>query len=127
MAQPDDSKNRVGYFSHAIERSELKEGDHIYVRRLFYTHHGIYTGDPKHEVIHLSGRRRSKKSDAKVRTCTLDEFLSGGQLRLVAYGVPYLTRLIKLAGTCHSSNCRTAERVLKTALFYNTKPEIWGD
>ena len=78
------------------------KGDHIYVRRFpFYTHHGIYIGaDPKHEVIHLSGRSRSKKSDAKVRTCTLDEFLDGGQLRLVAYGVSYLTRFIKISGTC---------------------------
>ena len=104
------------------------KGDHIYVRKFpFYTHHGIYIGDPKHEVIHLSGRTRSKKSDAKVRTCTLDEFIDGGQLRLVAYGVSYLTRFIKISGTCHSSDCRTAERVLKTALFYNADPKKWGE
>ena len=130
MEKSDDSKNRVGYLSHAIERSALKKGDHIYVRRFpFYTHHGIYIGaDPQHEVIHLSGRSRSKKSDAKVRTCTLDEFFDGGQLRLVAYGVSYLTRFIKISGTCHSSDCRTAEHVLKTVLFYNADAtETWGE
>ena len=105
MAKSDNSKDRVGsgYFTHAISRSVLKKGDHIIVNRSwfpFYTHHGIYTGaDPKHEVIHLSGRSRSKKSDAKVRTCTLDEFLDGGQLRLVAYGhTPTVAELLIVAG-----------------------------
>lgn len=128
MDRSDDSKDRVGYLSHAIERSALKPGDHIYVRRFpWYTHHGVYTGDPKHEVIHLSGETRSKKSDAKVQTCSLDEFLDGGQLRLVAYGVSFLTRLVKLSGTCHSSDCRTADRVLKTANFYFNQPDVWGE
>ena len=122
----DDSKSRVSFFSHAIDRSALKPGDHIYVRRFCYSHHGVYTGDPEYEVIHLSGES-SKKKSAKVRACTLDEFLDGGQLRLVAYGVSILTRLVKLRGTCHYSNCRSADRVLKTADFYVEKPETWGE
>ena len=91
----DDSKNRVRFFSHAIDRNNLQPGDHIYVHRIGYSHHGIYTRSGK--VIHLSGdpELSKSKSTAKVRECTLDEFLEGSQLRLVAYGVKCLTRRIK--------------------------------
>ena len=127
MDRSDDSRDRVGFFSHAIERSALKPGDHIYVRRRFYySHHGLYVGNPGHEVIHISGTRPFQKSDAQVRTCSLDEFLNGGQLRLVSYGVSRFTRLIKLSGTCHSSDSCSADLVIKNAQFYNTAPQKWG-
>lgn len=52
----DDSADRVGHFSHAIEPKDLKPGDQIYCYRIpgFYTHHGIYIGEDDCEVIHFS-------------------------------------------------------------------------
>ena len=59
-------------------QEELKPGDHIYVRRLLYSHHGIYAGDGT--VIHYSGEEKEKKNPL-VRETHLEEFLKGGTLR----------------------------------------------
>ena len=123
----DNSNDRVGYFSHAIDRLDLQPGDHIYVWRQLgtYSHHGIYTRSGK--VIHLSGARgQSKsKSTARVRESTLDEFLDGNQLRLVAYGVKSSTREIKRKGTCHVRSSRSVEKILETAEYYLQNPHQW--
>ncbi|XP_057796826.1 protein LEAD-SENSITIVE 1-like [Salvia miltiorrhiza] len=44
------------------ERSELKAGDHIYTRRIIYSHHGIYVGDGK--VVHYVGLKRLPSSSS---------------------------------------------------------------
>ena len=121
-----NSKDRVGKFTHAIDRNDLQPGDHIYVYNswLMYSHHGIYIGNDR--VIHLSGGGQSKKSAAMVRECTLDEFLNGNQLRLVAYGVKPITRRIKKSGTCHILGSRSVEKVLDTAKYYLQNPDKWG-
>jgi len=51
----NNSASRVTFFSHTIEKSKLKPGDHIYVYRKFglYTH-GIYVGRNEGEVIHFA-------------------------------------------------------------------------
>ena len=59
-AVDDDSYDRVGWISHAIEKRNLKPGDHIYSYRAgsAYSHHGIYVGEEDCEVIHFSGTGR---------------------------------------------------------------------
>lgn len=128
----DNSKDRVGYFSHAVDRSDLQPGDHIYVyRRWFYSHHGIYTRDDR--VIHLTGQHGwsvpgsiGTKLTATVQVCTLDEFLNGNQLRLVAYGVDLASCVVKKSGSCHLSKSRSADKVLPTAEYYLEYPQEWG-
>jgi hypothetical protein len=53
-------------------------GDHIWVQRSRYTHHGVLVGESS--VIHYTGELGAK-SDAAVARTTLDAFLQGGQLR----------------------------------------------
>jgi hypothetical protein len=108
----DDSKNRVGYFSHAVERKDLKPGDHIYYKSLHrdaYDHHGIYTGDElgDAEVIYFCG--------CEVLSSSLGEFLDGNQLRLVAYGVSAVGNFLKRDGTTYVEESRPAKVVLETA------------
>ena len=97
MSSRSDS-SRVGWFSHDISKKDLKPGDHIYCYRagFLYSHHGIYIGEKDCEVIHFAGEDDSlaskrgtagKKSRARIRKCTLEEFTKGSTIRLVAYGV----------------------------------------
>ncbi|XP_011409500.1 PREDICTED: uncharacterized protein LOC105316360, partial [Amphimedon queenslandica] len=65
METPDETSrlDYYGAFSHAIDVKDLKPGDHIYCHRsalFFYSHHGIYVGEPDCEVIHFSGIPDSK-------------------------------------------------------------------
>lgn len=65
-----------------------KLGDHIKVRRLGYTHHGIYIS--KNEVIHFTGRDNDNLKDWKhnrIMATTLDEFLKGGKLLVRQYTI----------------------------------------
>lgn len=62
----------------SLVKEEPNRGDHIYVRRLLYSHHGIYTGDG--HVIHYSGEEKEKK-DPLVRETHLEDFLKGGKLK----------------------------------------------
>jgi hypothetical protein len=62
----------------SLLKEDLNRGDHIYVRRLFYSHHGIYTGDG--HVIHYSGEEKEKK-DPLVRETNIEDFLKGGKLK----------------------------------------------
>ena len=125
----DNSKDRVDFFSHAINKCDLRPGDHIYVYNswLGYSHHGIYIG--RNRVIHFSGPPRGgkSKSTAMVRECSLDEFLNGNQLRLVAYGVSYAARLLKISGTCHQTECHSAEKAIETAEDHAMHPHKWND
>ena len=61
----------------------MKKGDHIKVRRLGYTHHGIYING--NEVIHFTGEPL-RKSHARVESTTLFAFLRGGAPQVVTYG-----------------------------------------
>lgn len=61
----------------------MSVGDHIWVRRLRYSHHGIAAGDGS--VIHFSGEPGSKRAAAIIRS-SLVNFLAGGTLRTVVYG-----------------------------------------
>lgn len=62
----------------------MARGDHIYVNRGAYTHHGIDIGDGT--VIHFSGEPGDKR-DAAIQRTTLDEFLGGGALKIRRYGL----------------------------------------
>jgi len=61
-----------------LSEKDLNLGDHIYVRRLLYSHHGIYAGDGN--VIHYTGEEKEKK-DPLVRETDIEDFLKGGKLR----------------------------------------------
>ncbi|MET0604788.1 MAG: lecithin retinol acyltransferase family protein [Baekduia sp.] len=61
----------------------MGRADHIYVSRGIYTHHGIDAGDGT--VIHFSGEPKDKRG-ADIRRSTLEEFLSGGTLKVRRYG-----------------------------------------
>jgi len=62
----------------SLSEEDLNLGDHIYVRRLVYSHHGIYAGDGN--VIHYSGEEKEKK-DPLIRETDIEDFLKGGKLR----------------------------------------------
>ena len=62
----------------SLSKEDLNCGDHIYVRRRLYSHHGIFTGDGN--VIHYSGEEKEKK-DPLVRETNIGDFLKGGKLR----------------------------------------------
>jgi len=62
----------------SILKEDLNLGDHIYVRRLLYSHHGIYTGYGT--VIHYAGEEKEKKNPM-IRETELGDFLKGGRLR----------------------------------------------
>uniref|UniRef100_A0A1X7TIC3 LRAT domain-containing protein n=1 Tax=Amphimedon queenslandica TaxID=400682 RepID=A0A1X7TIC3_AMPQE len=102
METPDETSrlDYYGAFSHAIDVKDLKPGDHIYCHRsalFFYSHHGIYVGEPDCEVIHFSGipdslpkdsekaKEIEKKLKISIKSTTLANFQNGSTLRLVAY------------------------------------------
>jgi len=62
----------------SLSEKDLKLGDHIYVRRLVYSHHGIYAGDGN--VIHYTGEEKEKK-DPLIRETDIEAFLKAGKLR----------------------------------------------
>ena len=120
----DDSSERVGYFCHAVSKKDLKPGDHIYVRRTLglYDHHGIYIGKEGCEVIQFSG---TKKSDARIESCTVEEFCKGSQLRLVPYNQALLLHAVKMSGTSHYTQSDPVEDVIKRAEYYLNNPDEW--
>ena len=58
------------------------KGDHIYVDRGFYTHHGIELGGG--QVVHYSGEPGSSEP-GRIVISTLSEFLQGGEKRVRRY------------------------------------------
>jgi hypothetical protein len=80
----DDDSERVKWPSNAINRTDIKPGDHIYCIRGVYSHHGIYVGEPGCEIIHLAGSQNDARISAKmsseskkrahIQSCTLEEF-----------------------------------------------------
>lgn len=61
----------------------MATGDHIFVHRLGYTHHGIDVGDGT--VIHYIGEV-GQKTNAAVRQTPIDEFAKGCPIHIRAYG-----------------------------------------
>jgi hypothetical protein len=59
-------------------------GDHIYVERDFYSHHGLYLGDDV--VIDFASPQGRGKPTATIRRTTLADFARGAAVRTVAYG-----------------------------------------
>ncbi|KAF3433974.1 hypothetical protein FNV43_RR25077 [Rhamnella rubrinervis] len=104
----------MGLLSNKIRRDQLNPGDHIYVWRsgYSYSHHGIYVGDGK--VIHVtrapgpiifssaseSFPYHRPSGEDRVECCSIEDFLSGGDLNLYHYGVNRALFLIKRGGTC---------------------------
>ena len=62
----------------------MARGDHIYVQRSVYTHHGIDAGDGT--VIHFTGEPGQAKVDASIARSAMDDFLKGGDLKVRRYG-----------------------------------------
>ena len=62
----------------SLSKEDLGLGDHIYVKRLLYSHHGIYAGDGS--VIHYTGEEKEKK-DPVVSETDIEDFLKGGKLK----------------------------------------------
>jgi hypothetical protein len=66
----------------------MARGDHIYVHRGPYTHHGIDLGDSI--VIDFAGADGTKsKSSAVIRQTTLENFADGGTVQIRAYRVRF--------------------------------------
>lgn len=63
----------------------MARGDHIKVWRSFYWHHGVDCGDGT--VVHLSGEP-ARRFDAVVRRIPREEFLRGGEARIVRHREP---------------------------------------
>lgn len=62
----------------------MTHGDHVWVRRLGYSHHGVDCGDGT--VVHFNGEPGRGKVGAKVTRTPMDVFLDGGELRVQPYG-----------------------------------------
>ncbi|KAF3433949.1 hypothetical protein FNV43_RR25052 [Rhamnella rubrinervis] len=119
----------MGKLSNKIQRWQLKIGDHIYTWRLggIYAHHGVYVGDGK--VIHFARApgpiifsSRSNRSSSyhpsgedRVECCSIEEFLSGGDLKLYRYGVKRALFSIKRGGTCTLTSSDPPEKVRQRA------------
>lgn len=142
----DDSRDRAGLIFHDVSKCDLKPGDHIYCYRNvgIYNHHGIYIGEEDCKVIHLSGSMKvwilfyyskqqyffffQKKFDSpSIRSCTLEEFLEGAQLRLVAYDASFLEARFKRGEAVHTMKCDPASVVIGRAKYYLDNPEEWAD
>ena len=61
----------------------MARGDHIYVSRGLYTHHGIDAGDDT--VIHFTGEPGSKRNAAIARSA-MGDFLQGAECKVRRYG-----------------------------------------
>ena len=59
-----------------------KRGDHLRVDRVFYWHHGIFTGEGR--VIHFSGEP-AEKEDAQIRYDSYEKFAQRGKVEPVEY------------------------------------------
>ena len=132
-AVEDESSDRVGWISHAIEKQDLKPGDHIYAYRTVfaYSHHGIYVGEEDCEVIHFAGRddcsSKRAKDGAIIQKSTLADFSQGSEIRLVAYDVPWLTALIKSGPSVKRYKSDPPEEVIARAKEYASHPDMWGN
>ena len=130
MATADTSKSRAGIIFHDVESWELKPGDRIYCYRdmFSYSHHGIYVGKSGREVIHFAGKGSGGGGKSKSSaTCTLRKFTNGDQLRLVAYDVTTLEKVIKRAESSHVYESRPAKDVIATAEYYLDNPRRFGE
>jgi Lecithin retinol acyltransferase len=63
----------------------MAAGDHIYVNRIWYTHHGVEVYDGM--VVHFSGTP-SSKSGATIRKDSLEAFAHGKKIHLRRYSDP---------------------------------------
>lgn len=125
MNGTDNSSHRVNLFSHAVSKNQLEPGDHIYAYRApVYRHHGIYIGEEDCEVIHFSG---VSKSEARVRSCTLQKFCDGKQLRLVAYGQFIPLKALKRSDSCHILKSDPVQTVLQRAKQIRKNPHMWAN
>jgi hypothetical protein len=61
----------------------MAKGDHIFVRRFLYTHHGIDAGNGN--AIHFTGENGEKKNPA-VRETPMAAFANGGRVEVLRYG-----------------------------------------
>ena len=117
---------------HAVDGTQLRPGDHIYTWRALglYSHHGIFTGKKRREVIHFTGDDAvlKNKSAARIRASSLEQFLDGGPLRVAVYGhKETLLYHMKRSGTCYKEGSDTPDKVVKRAETYLDDPDTWGD
>jgi|tagenome__1003787_1003787.scaffolds.fasta_scaffold20399517_1 hypothetical protein len=61
----------------------MARGDHIYVSRGLYTHHGIDAGDDT--AIHFTGEPGSKRN-AVIARSSMGDFLQGAECKVRPYG-----------------------------------------
>lgn len=120
-----------------ISKSDLKPGDHIYVKRYtvrkifggIYSHHGIYVGRKgvRKEIINFA-----TDVDAKVRKiteCSLDDFLQGGILNRVRYGVAASEKRAKKMEqeSAHPYRSRPHSDVVETAEYFRDHSDQWNE
>ncbi|KAF5733533.1 NC domain-containing family protein [Tripterygium wilfordii] len=133
----------MGLLTNRVERSEIKQGDHIYTYRAVfaYSHHGIYLGGSK--VVHFTPRQYANSSSdmssdfydttsscstfpdcgfrqpnsGVVMSC-LDCFLGKGSLYCFEYGATpsvFLTRV--RGGTCTIAASDPPDTVIHRAMY----------
>ena len=60
----------------SLSKEDLNLGDHVYVKRKLYSHHGIYAGDGN--AIQYAGQEKEKKNSLVSET-DIEGFLKGGK------------------------------------------------
>ncbi|KAI7753413.1 hypothetical protein M8C21_022800, partial [Ambrosia artemisiifolia] len=122
-----------------IERSDLKDGDHIYAWRNLYTHHGIYIGEGK--IIHFvnpkgngnpiknligfstasSSGGEEAKTPCKNSFCKLEKVAGSGvkmSLHRFKYKVSREFLLLQaVGGSCTTAESDPPEEVIHRAIY----------
>jgi hypothetical protein len=65
-----------------MQKKPLRPGDHVFVSRVVYAHHGIYIGQGR--VVHFTGAA-ARIEDASIRYDSLETFAAGGTVEVMEY------------------------------------------
>ena len=129
-------------WSHYINPSDVKEGDHVYALRMFgtYQHHGIViTGEiakklnPKPSiiepfmVIEQNRKDEKEKREGGLRVVTLEMFMCGHSLRRAQYNENPFVYRVKRSGSCYIKQALPPQLIVANAiLIYNEERGNWS-
>ena len=89
-------------FSHAITVDDVQLGDHVYLWRSGYTHHGVVyeiNADMLQSRVIEFGGNGFGKSNASIRSVSLEQFKGRAVLRRAMYAAAPLEKALKRGGT----------------------------
>lgn len=112
--------------------AEVGYGDHVFVRRLGFTHHGVEVADGN--VIHFTGTPGSKRN-ATIRCDSLETFRGRGQVRVRHYAqrlepadavAQAESKLGQSGYNLYANNCEHFARWCVTSKHQSSQVEVLG-